>query len=115
MHIGEDVDEINFVCYACMLTCLKLTYNGTDMDRLIGHYQEKAPGLDKCVCYLSENIAQIGFNDGFSTFKSLVFLFDTFNFWSTHTIIYMEQEFRSMNEVLDFYPDIHTWAAPPRA
>lgn len=115
MRKGEFPHETTFLTYACMLTCLQLTYAGAEMDHLMGICQEKIPGLSACVDYLSTNIKRIGYVDGFSTFKDLVFLFETFNLWISHSIIYRGWEFTSMAEVLAVYPDIRTWEAPPRA
>lgn len=115
MKKGERLQAISFVTYACMLTCLNLVYQGPDLERVMNLCQEKVPGLYECVAYLSRNIGQIGFNDSFSAFKSLVFLFSGFNLWNTHTITYNGQGFNSLDAVLAFYPDIRTWEDPPHA
>lgn len=100
--------DIDFVQYACQLMCLNLVYAGTEMDNLLELYRAKNPALVNCVFKISSEILNISYYDAESCFRSLVFLFDAFNLWNTHQIIYQSTRYNLLKDVRANYPDIHT-------
>lgn len=102
--------KIDFIQYACMLVCLNLAYDGESMDDLLSIVKAQNIGLASCVQELSTEIAKIGYTDAESAFRSLVLLFDAFNLWSTHNIIFHGTFFPSLSDVQSAFPDIHTLA-----
>lgn len=104
--IGE-LSEIDFVCYACLLMCLNISYAGPEMDNLLKLYKEKVPNLFFCVKEISSEISNIGYQDAESCFRSLVFLFDALNLWRTHQIYYRGAVYNSLEPVRADYQDIH--------
>lgn len=100
--------KIDFIRYACMLTCLNLAYSGESMNDLLDMLKIQNISLYSCVQELSSKIAQIGYTDTESAFRSLVLLFDSFNLWSTHDIIFRDTVFSSLSDAQSVFPDIHT-------
>lgn len=101
-------DDISFVYYALMLSFLDIVCGRDVMTRLLQEYRQKNQGLFNCVTTLSPEISAIGYNDAESSFRSLAFLFDTFNLWVTHELTYQNTTYHSTDEVRANFPGIHT-------
>lgn len=104
-------EPLDFIRYALMLSFLDIVCGRETTAKLLQEYAQKKPELVACITTLSPEISTIGYNDAESSFRSLAFLFDTFNLWITHELTYQNTTYHSTSEVQATFPDIRILAS----
>jgi len=100
--------EIDFIINTVYLVNMQLSFPGEPMHQLLLRFQKADPGIANATHEISAHISRIGYNNPESSFRSLVFIFDAFNLWQSHHLIFQSKKFFSLPDVRLSYPDIHT-------
>lgn len=93
---------------ALQLMCLNVLYSGADLDELMSLYLTEYKQIFNCVREISAEIRAIGYDTADNAFRCFAFLFDAFNLFQTHAILYSDHCYSDISSVKRDFPGIHT-------